>query len=173
MPRRRPRDPMAADARAFVAQRRAAGRACQTCRFIRPTDPIERRPEALYLDQSPLLCAECRRIASGHSALDNNHVAGRRNSDVTVPTPANDHRAILSVDQYDWNEALRNAEGSPLLAGAAALYGTADTYNYLIEKHIDPSAQMLEALDAYLRKKLGERWWEDADLGDWKPPWPK
>jgi hypothetical protein len=48
------------------------------------------------------ICAECLRTKRGHTLMDNHHVAGKSNSHVTVAIPANDHRSVLSVAQYDW-----------------------------------------------------------------------
>ena len=47
---------------------------------------------------------------------DKHHISGKANSDVTILVPVNDHRAQISVDQYDWpKRTLENPEGSPLL----------------------------------------------------------
>ena len=49
----------------------------------------------------PTICAECDRKRKGHPTEDNHRPAGSANSPVTMPIAVNDHRAILSVAQYD------------------------------------------------------------------------
>jgi hypothetical protein len=79
--------------------------------------------------------------------------------------PVNDHRADLSVAQGDWpKQTLENPEGSPLLASAGKVRGFTDTNAYLMEKLLLPDAEMLEALDRYLTKRIGPRWWVGTDL---------
>ncbi len=174
MKSQRQRDPIAADARKAVASRRAAGRACASCASLRPHSPVEERPEALLTDCEPIVCYECMLIMSDLAPVELDHAAGRRNSDVTVPIAANDHRAILSVNQYDWPQpTLRNPDGSPLLAAAAALRGFANVVTYLLDKLIVAVVALLEALDITLRKQLGPKWWLDTDIARWTPPWPK
>lgn len=168
------RDPIAADARKAVASRRAGRRVCVSCPRLRPDRPVEDRPEALLTDRKPVICYECMLILSDLAPIEPDHPAGRHNSDVTVPVAANDHRAILSINQYDWPQpTLRNPDGSPLLAAAAALRGFANIVNYLLDQLIMAVALLLEALDIYLRKQLGPKWWLGTDIARWTPPWPK
>ncbi len=113
-------------------------------------------------------------IASEKSSQEPHHVAGQRNSALTVALPANDHRAILSVNQYDWPaRTLQNPDGSPLLAAAAALRGFADLIIYLLNALIYPVAHLLEALDEVLQNERGEQWWKQTPIAQWTPPWPK
>jgi hypothetical protein len=74
--------------------------------------------------------------------------------------PANDH-GILSDYQQDWSlETLRNPDGSPLLRAAASVRGWLDTLRLIMERTVGWVPAFLEALDAWLRGSLGERWWE-------------
>jgi hypothetical protein len=97
-------------------------------------------------------------------------VAGKANDRTTIPVPVNDHRTELSPAQYDWSKAtLENPEGSPLLASAACIRGFVDTVIYLIKALLLPKAEMLEVLDAYLKSKLGPKWWENTPLERFVP----
>jgi hypothetical protein len=158
-PRRR--DPIAAQVRSDTAARRVGGGGC-ACG--------ESRPEALITGSTPIICAECQRKKRGQTTLDDHHVAGEPNRKETILVPANDHRAQLSVDQYDWPKQTReNPEGSPLLAAAGSIRGFVDTIVYLIEKLVLWAADLLEQLDAYLAKKLGSRWWVGTELEQFAP----
>ena len=102
--------------------------------------------------------------------MDYHHISGKANSPLTIPVPVNDHRAKLSVDQYDWpNQTLENPSRSPLLARAACNRGFADTSVYLIEELLIPGAEMLEILDEYLVNKLGPEWWIGTELARFRP----
>jgi hypothetical protein len=130
----------------------------------------EYRPEALVPGTKPTECYECERIRLGKATEDQHHVAGKSNNPTTVPVTVNDHRAELSSAQYDWPKAtLENGDGSPLLARAACVRGFVDTEIYLIKKLLLPNAEMLEELDAYLRNKLGPKWWENTPLERFVP----
>ncbi len=111
------------------------------------------------------LCAECNRKMKNQSTLDNHHVAGRRNSPVTVRVPVNDHRAILSEAQYDWPKAtLENPDGCPLLGGAGCIRGFVNMVVYMVERLLLWIAEMLEALSEYLVERDGPEWWLDTPL---------
>ena len=162
MPRKLPRrDPIGAYQRKSTAARRVGVEAQCACG--------EKRPEALIPHSNPTICAECKRKSRGQTTLDKHHVAGQANSPVTIPVPANDHRARLSVDQYDWSKkTLENPDGSPLLARAARIRGYTDTVVYLNEKLLLPDADMLELLDAFLTEKFGPQWWRNTELEQFK-----
>jgi hypothetical protein len=99
------------------------------------------------------------------TTLDDHHVAGRRNSSVTVPVPVNDHRAILSEAQYDWpRTTLENPKGCPLLMAAGCIRGVIDTVVYLIDRLLRWIAEMLEVLSAFLVERLGPEWWLNTPL---------
>lgn len=153
-------DPIATHSRRAVAQRRVGVDARCGCG--------ETRPEALIVGSKPMICAECQRREQGKPTTDHHHVAGRANCDLTIPVPANDHRAILSEAQRCWpKETLQNPLGSPLLAAAATIRGFADTLQYLIEKCLLWPARLLEWLDSLLAKVLGPRWWRKPGM---EPP---
>ena len=60
-------------------------------------------------------------------------------------------------------ETLRNPDGSPLLRAAAALRGWLDLLWLIMVRAVGWIPVFLEQLDAHLRQRLGERWWEDFD----------
>ena len=102
--------------------------------------------------------------------MDDHHFAGESNSPVKVPTPVNDHRAELSVAQQDWpKETRENPDGCPLLAAAACGRGFIDYMVYLIRKGLLWVTEMLEALSAYLKEKLGPNWWIGTPLEQFAP----
>lgn len=146
------KDRIAAARRKSVAQRRVGiGAKCQCG---------EDRPQALIGGSGPILCAECKRRAQGRTIYDKHHVAGKSNHGLTIPIPANDHRAVLSEAQYEWpKETLKNPDRSPLLAAAACIRGFIDTIKYLLDKLLLWVAHFLEALNEFLVAQLGPRWW--------------
>ena len=98
--------------------------------------------------------------------MDKHHVAGKSNSPVTVSIPANDHRARLSEDQYDWPmRTLENPGQSPLLKAAACVRGFVDMVLYLTEELLNWIAEMLEKLDTHLFERLGPQWWQGTPVG--------
>ena len=130
----------------------------------------ESRPEALIEGSDPMICAACDREKRGRKTMDNHHPFGKANSPFTIPVPVNDHRADLSVAQQDWpEETLRNANGSPLLAGAARIRGFVDTVLHLIEKGLLWAAELLESLNAFLVEKFGPKWWIGTPLERFAP----
>ncbi|HEY7405867.1 MAG TPA: hypothetical protein VIB39_20245 [Candidatus Angelobacter sp.] len=102
--------------------------------------------------------------------MDNHHVFGKSNDpNTTIPVPVNDHRAELSLVQQDWPKAtLRNKDSSPLLAAAGRIRGFVDTMNYL-QKGLLWAAEILEALDAFLARKVGDKWWRGTPLDQFDP----
>lgn len=149
----RARDPVAAWLRATRAQRRVGVKAaCALCG--------ERRPYALIAGRVPPCCFRCERLAHGRSPYELNHPFGQRNSDLTIRCPINDHRAVLSVAQYNWPpETLENPAGDPFLAAAARFRGLHDNFEYMLADCVR-EAERLEQLSATMRQKYGERWWE-------------
>lgn len=96
--------------------------------------------------------------------MERHHVAGKRNHDLTVSIPANDH-AILTDAMYDWRKETReNPTGSPLLAGAACIRGFCDTVVHLIERLLLRVAELLEALHNELVHRLGEHYWQVLNI---------
>ena len=156
------RDPIAAYARNQGAARRVGVGALCACG--------EARPEALIPGSQPTSCAHCERERQGMSVMDDHHVAGAANDSTTVPVPVNDHRAELSTGQQDWpKETLANPEGSPLLRAAACIHGFIDYIIYLIKKTLLWIPEMLENLDAFLRERLGPKWWMTSPLAKYSP----
>ena len=161
--KRTPNDPIAAARRNSVETRRIGiGRECAFCG--------ENRAAALISGSTPLICAECQRRRSGRSALDDHHVAGKANHPLTLPISANDHRAILSKDQYDWPSKTReNPDNSPLLQAAACIRGFYNTLVYLIEKMLLWIAELLEKMDAFLEAHFGRKWWTKEEFREFVP----
>lgn len=158
MKKKQSRDPIAAFEREVRAARRVGeGSRCSTC--------PENRPLALIPGTSPLVCVNCARVALGKAIFDDHHPAGVANDPATVPIPVNDHRAILSPKQYEWPpETWSNPSGSPMRVGAARVRGYCETNDYLVCSLLIPNAEMLEALDEYLEKRLGPRWWVGTEM---------
>ncbi len=149
----RERDPIGAWLRDTRARRRVGSVPC-VCG--------EARPFALMSRRSPPICFRCERIAQGRSPYEDNHVFGKRNSDLTIRYPINDHRAVLSVAQYHWPpEVLENPDGDPFLAAAARFRGLYDNVEHMLRECVE-EAERLELLSASLHRKYGSRWWFDA-----------
>jgi hypothetical protein len=137
---------------AITARRAGKNTRCESCG--------ETRLEALVRGSKPTRCAECTRKMKGQTIMDKHHPAGSANSEATLIVLVNDHRAVLSVAQYDWPRlTLENQEGCPLLAAAACIRGFIDTLYYLIDELLRWISEMLEALSALLKEKLGPKWW--------------
>ena len=97
--------------------------------------------------------------------MDHHHFAGRANSPITISVPVNDHRAELSIAQYEWpKETLQNRDGCPLLRGAAFIRGFVDVVLYFMRELLLWIAEMLEYLSALLIEQWGRRWWLKTDL---------
>ena len=95
--------------------------------------------------------------------LEEHHSAGQHNDPQTAAMPGNEHR-IASELQYAWPEGtLRNPDGSPLLRAAAALRGWLDLLYLVMVRTVAWIPAFLEQLDAFLRERLGPRWWNDLD----------
>lgn len=150
-------DPIANYARKSVSARRiGVGRQC-ACG--------ENRPEALVPKSEPIMCARCKRKKEDKSTVDQHHVAGTANSEVTVPVDVNDHRAELNVAQENWEKPiLSNPNGCPVISVAGKIRGVADTHIYLLEQLMIENPTMLVALSEFLEKKLGPNWWVGTPL---------
>jgi len=158
-----PRDPIATYEREVRAARRVGkGDRCTKC--------CEARPLALIPGSKPRICANCQREKLGRSTLDKHHPAGKANDPTTIQIPVNDHRAVLSPVQYEWpQETWENPSGSPILAGAACMRGYGETDSYLVASLLIPKAEMLEALEAFLKERLGPEWWIGTDMERFAP----
>ena|SRR2546425_2748980 len=130
----------------------------------------EARPEAFVRKKIPVICHECNRTKQGKTTVDKHHVAGKSNNDTTILAPANDHRAELNVAQYEWpKETRENPDRSPLLAFAGCIRGFVDTVVYLMEELLLKAAELLEKLDAWLKAKLGPKYWLNTELEQFAP----
>jgi len=155
------RDPETAYVRKVIAARRIGCRKC-ACG--------EERPEALIRDSNPMICVACQRKRRGHSTFDLHHPAADANSPTKTPIWVSDHAAVLNVLQRDWPKTtLENPDRSPLLAAAGRNRGYIETNAYLVEAMLRQNTEVLEALDAYLAKRLGEKWWVDTELEQFAP----
>ena len=107
-----------------------------------------------------IYCTEHEARRHGRPWLQAHHPPGQHNDPRTVLLPANYH-AIPSELQHLWpRETLRNPDGSPLLRAAALTRGLLDTL-YLVMVIASEVPVLLEQLDAFLRERLGERWWDE------------
>ena len=162
MKKKQSRDPIASFEREIRAARRVGRNAKCQCG--------EDRPLALIPGSDPTICAACKRAKNGKSPLDKHHPAGKANNPTTTPIPVNDHQANLSPKQYEWpDKTWKNPTGSPLLAGAACMRGYCETDSYLVASLLIPKAEMLEALDAFLLKRLGTNWWKGTEMERFAP----
>jgi hypothetical protein len=114
----RKHDPFGAWLRSSRSQRRVGpGAVCASC-------DKESRPYALIFGREPPCCYRCDRIAQEREPYELNHAFGKRNSDLTIRYPINDHRAVFNVKQLDWTpETLENVNGDPLLEAMARFHG--------------------------------------------------
>ena len=159
---RKSNDPIKSAARQSKAVRRhGVATSCTKCG--------ESRAEALVPGSRPRLCEECYRRRKGSKTTDAHHIAGKANSPIVIEVPANDHRAALSVAQYEWPKAtLQNLEDSPIIRAAAALRGVADLLVELIVGMIRSVAAFLENLDQQLRNTHGDGWWIGSPVAAWQ-----
>jgi hypothetical protein len=144
-------DPIGAWVRNTRAQRRVGdGATCASCG--------EHRPSALMSGRTPPCCYRCNRLAQGREPYEDNHVFGRRNSELVIRYPINDHRAVLSVAQYRWPpEALENPRGSVLIAGVARMHGAYDNVEHILAENRDFATQLAH-VDQLLTVVYGPQW---------------
>ena len=118
----------------------------------------EARPYALITGRTPPLCYRCERLAHGREPYEDNHVFGKRNSDLTIQYPINDHRAVLSVAQYRWPPgALENPHDSVLMAGVARMHAAYDNVEHILAENREFAAQLVH-VDELLMTVYGPRW---------------
>ena len=118
----------------------------------------ESRPYALIFGREPPCCYRCDRIAQGQLPYENNHAFGKRNSDLTIRYPINDHRAVLNVKQLDWTaETLENPNGDVLLAGIARFHGLENNTAHMLADCI-AFAPQLKHVQELLVTIYGEKW---------------
>ena len=162
MAARRSTDPMNGAARQSQSRRRVGDDAACPCG--------EKRPEALIAGRKPTVCYECDAKQRGKCIFEAHHVAGRANDPTTIDIPVNDHRAELSIDQYDWpHRTLQNPDRSPLLAMSGCIRGFMATTYYLMERLLGWIPPQLETLDAFLCEQWGPQWWLKVTLRQLPP----
>ena len=99
-----------------------------------------------------ILCYACRRLETGGSAVERDHVAGRANlGGLLVDLRANDHRTVTDLRLRLGLDAWPPAAGDPLLVLAHVLAGIASLL-FLF-------ADWLVALAGELAEQLGASWW--------------
>jgi hypothetical protein len=118
-------------------------------------------PLALTGVEPEILCYEHASILAGRPWLEEHHPPGQHNDQFTVPTPGNEHRVASELQSLWPRETLRNPDGSPLLRAAAALRGWLNLLWLVMTRTVGWIPAFLEELDAYLRERLGERWWTE------------
>lgn len=132
----------------------------------------ERNPFALTGADPDIYCYECHAIADGRSFTEEDHFASRRNDPAKDQIPGNDHRIKNDRQLHEWpRETLRNPDQSPLLWSAAMARGACAYLEIVLERYSDGIPEFHEALDAWLRRRIGERWFEEfeGDTG-WRKP---
>jgi hypothetical protein len=149
-------DPIQEDAREARRGRRVGpGAVCERCG--------ERDVRTLKRYGKRVLCYEHRRLETGDSPMEKHHPMSKSNSERFVVIPGNDHR-VLNEYQRAWPlGTLRNPDESPLLRAAAAIRGWLDVLHLLAERIVGWIPEWLEQLDAWLRRRLGSRWWKEFE----------
>jgi hypothetical protein len=122
----------------------------------------ETNPFALIGSHPELFCAAHAAEFAGKRWFELHHISGQANDATdTAAVPINDHK-ILSEYQDRWpRRTLQNPDGSPLLRAAAATRGGLDILHLIIARTVGWVPRFLERLDAWLRRKLGDRWWDE------------
>lgn len=145
-------DPIGAWLRTTRAQRRVGPDAvCASC-------GIERRPQALISGYAPPRCFRCDRLRHRRPPYELNHAFGKRNSDLTIRYPINEHRAVLSVKQLDWTpETLENPTGDVLLEGVARYHGLNDNTAKMLADCVAFAAKLIRVRNL-LVSAFGENW---------------
>jgi hypothetical protein len=119
----------------------------------------ETDPAALTGTDPDITCSKCLALGSGKEPYEGHHPAGRNSNQAVARIPINDHR-VLSDLQRDWpDRTLRNPEGSPLLAAAAAVRSVIDYAYLLITRVIGWVPEFLEWLDEQLVREVDREWW--------------
>ena len=109
------------------------------------------------------LCYGCQVERAGKPDVEQHHVAGRHNSDVTVPLPLNEHRLASDMQQDLPQRALRNPDSSPLLKASSSIRGFLDILRLIIDRVLGWIPEYLEKLDTSLTSLFGQRWWMELD----------
>jgi hypothetical protein len=111
--------------------------------------------ENRHLSRTPddrLLCYACRRLETGGSAIERDHVAGRANlGGLLVDLLANDHRTVTDIRTRLGASEWPKADGDPLLVLAHVLLGIASLLVLF--------AEWLTKLSGDLVRTVGVAWW--------------
>lgn len=120
----------------------------------------ERCADTRHLVTAPgvkTLCYACRRLETGSSAIERDHVAGRANvGGLLIDLRANDHRTVTELRLRLGIDTWPLAGEDPLLTLAHVLAGIASLLLLF--------AEWLVALAAHLKATLGEGRWAGAPL---------
>jgi hypothetical protein len=103
---------------------------------------------------------------------EDDHFAGHHNDPVKAPIPRTTTASGANPRGQEWpRETLRNPDRSPLLWSAAIQRGVRDYLELILARYSAGAPEFLEMLDAWLRRRIGERWFEEfkADTG-WEKP---
>jgi len=157
---RRSNDPIRTGARKAKAQRQVGqGAFCVDCGDA----------ETLVKRSRPKRCITCYAAHKTKKTTEGHHIAGKANSPIEIEVPTKDHRALTEA-QYEWPPgALGNADGSPLIAAAGFLDGTAEFIEQLIVRGLHYIAEFLRKLDAWLRDHCDQLWWKGTEFDGWQP----
>jgi hypothetical protein len=127
------------------ARRLPADAKCDGCQGREALSP---RPDGR------ILCYECQLIEAGKAPVEADHVAGRANSPLTVPLPANFHRSVTEFRDRNGVGQWPAADGNPLIAVAHFVAGLA-AYLWAI-------ATYLKDLAVKHDQDFGSAWWAEA-----------
>lgn len=134
-------DALVRERRKLNAARRAAR--CERCRDHR---------HLVTTPKGATLCYACRRLETGGSDVERDHVAGRANvGGLLIDLRANDHRTVTELRLRLGIDLWPVADGDPVLICAHVLAGLA-TLLILV-------AEWLLALAPALTQALGPGWW--------------
>jgi hypothetical protein len=136
------------DIDALVRERRQSRNARRVAHCERCRDPRHLVTTAA----GETLCYACRRLETGGSGFERDHVAGRANlGGLLVDLRANDHRTVTDIRIRLGIDTWPAAAGDPLLVLAHVLAGLASLLILF--------AEWLRVLAAELAQQLGASWW--------------
>lgn len=138
------------DVDALVRERRKIDAARRDARCARCKDTRH----LVLTPRGEILCYACRRLETGGSDVERDHVAGRANvGGLLVDLRANDHRTVTELRIRLGIDAWPAARGDPVLLTAHVLAGLASLLLLL--------AEWLLVLAPELTRALGAGWWRD------------
>jgi hypothetical protein len=132
-------------------------------------------------------CHECAARADNRPVIENHHVLGRRQSDISLDLPLNWHR-VLHAPEKRRDKVLLRPGDNPLHQIAAAImrgvdiarafadYGEAHAWwQWAINlarkmaNIVEYAANWLLILAGWLEDRLGAEWFRDPGLPPWRP----